>query len=131
MNSGGTAIEAAGPLFISEPARSAHHRRYTRFPHVAVDEAGTIRLVYLTRGSGQCAWDLMAIRLELDPASGRPRLWPGDEPRLLARDFAAVPPVLTADGRKVFGISQESGVIAGYSLRAGARTADVVAFAGK
>jgi hypothetical protein len=129
MSLDGAAIEAAGPLFSPEPGRGDHHPRYPRFPQVAVDGEGTIRLAYLTRAAGQGSADLTTIPLELDPVTGRPRPRPGQAPRLLARGCATVPPVFTADGTRVFGISQGTGVIGGYLIRDDAISSDILAVA--
>jgi hypothetical protein len=129
MSPEGTAIEASGPLFTPESGPVPHPPRYTRHPQVAIDRDGTIWLVYLARAAGQRASDLMAIRLELDPVTGRPCPRPGHEPRLLAQGCGPVPPVFTADGTTVFGVSQESGVIAAYCLREDTRRSDVAAMA--
>ena len=135
MSRDGTEIEAAGPLCTPESSgpesiEPGHRAPSLRFP-IAVDRNGMIELVYLSRKPGQPASDLIALQLELDPKTARPRPRAGSSPRLLARGCAAVPPICTSDGALVYGISHQSGVIAGYRLEAGGHSLELIALADK
>jgi hypothetical protein len=112
----GTEIEAAGPLGPAGADRPDRLQSAARFPTVAVDQHGAIRLFYLSRDAGQTASDLISVRLELDPKTCRPRRVEGQEPRRLARNCATIPPIVDADGASVFGISQDSGTIAEFRV---------------
>jgi hypothetical protein len=131
MSRDGTEIEAAGPVFDPGKGEPVNVNSVKRFPNVAVDRRGMIQLVYLARSPGQRAMDLLAIQLDLDPATGQPHPQPGRKPRLLAQGCAAVPPICTSDGASVYGISQESGVVAEYRVEAEQGTRGMIAMARK
>jgi hypothetical protein len=96
------AILAAGPL--SGPAGDdPEPAAAERWPSLAVDAGGTIRLVWLARRPGKGSWRLCSSVLRLDPETGRPRL----DPKLAATigpdaPLATAPPVISADGSRVF-----------------------------
>jgi hypothetical protein len=116
MSQDGMSIEAAGPLCGRKTGAPLEGRSAEHFPNVAVNRDGSIHLVYLSRPRGQYALRLEAMEIEVDLRTGRPRLKRGCQPRVLAHDCAAVPPVFAADGDSVFMISGSSGRLARYRV---------------
>ena len=109
MNHEGTSIEAAGPLMDSQDPGSSARRVVNRFPNLGVDRQGNVRLVYLSRDRNDCTIRLEMTTIGMDPSTGQPRIDAGFQPRVLADDCALVPPVVSADGEFVFGVSQANG----------------------
>jgi hypothetical protein len=116
LNNQADAILAAGPLTRPAGDAPSDHNRSERQPTIAVDLEGTIRLVYLTRGSGATGARLHSAELEFDPRTGVPRLVPAEGVcRVLGKDLAMVPLLVSSDGHTIFGLSQ-SGAIASFRL---------------
>ena len=59
---------------------------------------------------------LEGASIEIDPASGLPRILADRPPRVLAEECAAVPPVFSADGKAAFVISAKSGRVVQYRV---------------
>ena len=108
MSDQADAILAAGPL--SEPATDqpepASAERAERLPSIAVEAGGTIRLVWLAQRPGAGSWRLRSAVLQLDPKTGRPRLDSAAAATIgPAAELATAPPVLSADGGRVFSLA--------------------------
>ena len=66
-------------------------------------------MIYLSRPQGSRYMHLEGAGIEIDPASGVPRILDERPPRVLAEECASVPPVFSADGKAAFVLSAKSG----------------------
>jgi hypothetical protein len=105
MNEEGDAIVAAGPLTESKPDDSSNPAMFERMPNVVIGAGDKISLVYLTRAGREQSWRLRSAPLELDSATGRPRVKnSGSAARSLAEGLAPASLVVSADGESVYAI---------------------------
>jgi len=103
MNDRYDEIQAAGPLNCLVAHRSAIESVAERFPTIAVGAEGKLSLVYMTRKPEEKSWRLNSARLELDPKTGEPYRLPKEKaPGAFAEGLAADPPLVSADGKRVF-----------------------------
>ena len=73
-------------------------------------------MIYLSRPRGSRYMRLEGAAVEIDPASGLPRILADRPPRVLAEECASVPPVFSADGKAAFVISAKSGQVVQYRV---------------
>jgi hypothetical protein len=99
LDPAGTAIVAAGPLSIPDPA-AAGEPEDQRMPSLTTAPDGTLVLAYLTRPPGRTEWRFRLARVAIDPRSGDPSIDPASV-RTLARGGAANTPRLPG-GRWVY-----------------------------
>ncbi len=111
MSDDGTAIEAAGFLEIPPPEESAQGAELRRFSDVGVGRDGTIHFVYLSRTHPDSKFRLKVVPLEIDSATGHPRVPAQSLPRVLDENCAPVSPVFSADGMSVYVRSGQTGLI--------------------
>jgi hypothetical protein len=106
----GDAIVAAGPLTRLAREGAGTERIMERFPNIAA--AGErIRLVHLKKVFGKGDWSLCSSELEIDRATGGPRIKSTEtEPRVLASTMAPAFPVLACDGQRVYATDASGGV---------------------
>jgi len=109
MSEDGAAIEAAGPLRPQGSPSRLDGESAKHFPNIAVAADGTISMIYLSKPQGARYMRLEGTTIEIDPASGVPRILEERPPRVLAEECASVPPVFSADGKAAFVISAKSG----------------------
>jgi hypothetical protein len=89
-----------------------------RYPNIAVAAGGTILLVYLARRPGEKTARLRSVDLRFDAETGRPRLESGDGAvRTVGEGLATAPFLVSADGRRVFGLTG-GGQVATFPLTA-------------
>ena len=116
MSGDGAAIEAAGPLLPQGSQSRLDGDSAKHFPNIAVAADGTISMIYLSRPPGYRHMRLEGATIEIDPASGLPRILADRPPRVLAEECASVPPVFSADGKAAFVISAKSGRVVQYRV---------------
>jgi hypothetical protein len=106
MSDDAGAIVAAGPLTATAEEDTTRDSVEERFPNVAVDSAGDIRLVYLERAHRDRAWRLRSAPLELDARTGRPEILRGADAPVTGPDtrLRAAPLLVSADGTTVYGL---------------------------
>src|SRR5262249_7559891 len=95
-------IVAAGPLSDPVPQGGAVRPGDERFLSIAASgERAT--LVYLKKAPGKEPWSLCCARLEMDRATGRPRI-NSTKPsrRVLGTGIATVAPIVSCDQRTVY-----------------------------
>jgi hypothetical protein len=110
------AIVAAGRLTRPAEVQADDDSLSERHPNIAVDEGGTIRVVYLVRRAGESRSRLCSAELEPGPERSGLRLKPNPEARrTLGRDLAIAPLFVSPDGRRVFG-SAGTGAVVSFSL---------------
>lgn len=113
MSAGGRTITAAWPAI--PPSRETllpdHVRE--RFPTVAVDHKGSMRLVYLEHSPRDRRTRLCTAPIELDPQTGRPSVRAGTARVLVGGgELAPSPLLVSSDGSRVFGLSRTGAFIA-------------------
>ncbi len=111
MNDEGDAIVDAGRL--TDPTRDdpRDDRVFERSPTVVSRSDGKISLVYLTRLAAENLWQLRSSTLEIDPRTSLPRMKPGAEPMLLAKDLRADPLIVSAHGDSVYAIDRNGQIV--------------------
>jgi hypothetical protein len=117
MSDDARSIVAAGPLIEPVVGEPPTVRVEQRFPNVAVDPDGEIRLVYL-EGRNRCKdWHLRSVPLEFDTRSGHPHAVTGEygPVREPSRSLQLAPILVSSDGATAYGISQ-TGQIAAVAL---------------
>jgi hypothetical protein len=116
MSDRGDAILAAGRLTAAPTGGMSEDNRLERFPSVAVDVGGEIRVVYLARRLTERTARLCSSAIQFDTETGRPCLdMTRRPPRVLSDDLAMAPLLVSADGSKVFGRTS-SGRVTQFSL---------------
>lgn len=111
MSDDGAVIEASGLLDLPKNKPSGDRSTRKRFPNVELGQDGTIRLVYLWRVQGDLRDRLEVVAIEIDPATGHPRVPACSVSRTLDEDCAPVSPLFSADGMSVYMVSRNSGRI--------------------
>jgi hypothetical protein len=116
LDQDGTSIVSAGR--IADPATGSGPVEITsrRYPNIGVDQTGAIHLVYLARVPGGRPLKLVAQQIELDPRSREPRIAPGSRPVVLDSNSALIPPLVSADGRSVIGVSCGTGQLVRHRI---------------
>jgi hypothetical protein len=99
MNEQYDEVQAAGPLIGLVAKNCTIESVDERFPTVAVGAEDQLNLWYMTRMPEEKPWRLYSARLELDPETGAPRVFPGE---MAPGAFAEGPPLSSADGKLVF-----------------------------
>jgi len=114
LNEQAESVLAAGRLTVPENNEADDDDLEERFPNLAVGPGGKVRLVYLARRRGQKSSELRSA--ELDAGTGPPRLTSGQVgTRKLGEGLGLAPPLVSADGRKVFALD-DSGRTCAFSL---------------
>lgn len=116
LDDAGEAIVAAGPLVApGDPAASEVTGRL-RQPTV-IEHDGAVRLYYARRGESLNEIRICAAELELDPATGRPRIRPGTAGPVGDLPIGFGPMVPSLDGRTAFTYSLDGGRPSSLPLR--------------
>jgi hypothetical protein len=129
MSQDGESVEATGDLFGSHPLDAAFDSQIRRFPTLAVNRSGEIRLAYMAHDPGQTKATLEAVRVEVDPTSGTLQVPTGAERVIIARDCIAVPPIFSADGEAVYCVSARSGQLTKFLVDRGREVRGMIAMA--
>ena len=106
-----TSIEAAGRLTAPgiEHRSGGEDEVEERLPNLGTTAEGDLPLAYLRRASLQGRWELHVASVAIDPATGVPRVRPGNS-RRIGGGFVSSAPTFSVDGRWVYGIrGQEPG----------------------
>ncbi len=101
----GKAITDAGVLFDPQRVLPEGASVALRFPTLAAGPEGTTHLVYLNRPATSPEVRVEAIAIELDGASGRPRIREASSPTILGTGAGMAPIVVAADDRSIFYLS--------------------------
>ncbi len=111
VSDGAGSIIAAGPLVRAEDGAGSDVEK--RFPSVAVDPRGRIRLFYLARSWRQGDWQLRSAVVELDGRTGRPMAIGADGPASSPdAELVTSPLLVSSDAETVFGLSRSGGIAA-------------------
>jgi hypothetical protein len=111
VSDGAGSIVAAGRLARAEDGVGSDVEK--RFPSVAVDPTGRIRLFYLSRPWRQGDWQLRSAAMVFDCLTGRPMSVGGDGPASGSDSELVTSPLLvSSDAETVFGLSRSGGIAA-------------------
>lgn len=93
----GSTIIGAGPL-AAEDGHSLGSTDDERFPNIAVQADGTLKIAWLAHRIPDWRWELRLATIRRDPVSGNPTIGPSETRTLSESPLPALPP-FSADGR--------------------------------